>query len=94
MTEPFLSRRHILGWRGWHQRRRARLPGFSTARAGAAPARRQPAPSGTSRIDLHAHVLPPDYRAALLAHGHFTIGGYPTPTVYSTGGRVIHEIAA
>ncbi|MEU5763937.1 amidohydrolase family protein [Nocardia sp. NPDC047648] len=40
---------------------------------------RQPAPSGTYRIDLHAHFLPPDYRAALLEHGHVTIGGYPTP---------------
>ncbi|BDU01134.1 amidohydrolase family protein [Nocardia sputorum] len=40
---------------------------------------RQPAPSGTYRIDLHAHFLPPDYRAALLDHGHVTIGGYPTP---------------
>ncbi|WP_327118152.1 hypothetical protein OHB12_09575 [Nocardia sp. NBC_01730] len=48
--------------------------------AEATPARtRQPAPSGTYRIDLHAHFLPPDYRAALLDHGHFTIGGYPTP---------------
>ncbi|MEV5837332.1 amidohydrolase family protein [Nocardia sp. NPDC052112] len=48
--------------------------------AHAAPARaRQPAPSGTYRIDLHAHFLPPDYRAALLEHGHLTIGGYPTP---------------
>ncbi|MEU1550070.1 amidohydrolase family protein [Nocardia sp. NPDC005745] len=48
--------------------------------AGATPLRtRQPAPSGTYRIDLHAHFLPPDYRAALLEHGHVTIGGYPTP---------------
>ncbi|WP_330231754.1 amidohydrolase [Nocardia sp. NBC_00508] len=48
--------------------------------AQAAPGRpQQPAPSGTYRIDLHAHFLPPDYRAALLDHGHFTIGGYPTP---------------
>lgn len=53
----------------------AALPG-----ARAAPVRAgQPAPSGTYRIDLHAHFLPPDYRAALLAHGHLTIGGYPTP---------------
>nr|WP_221333529.1 amidohydrolase family protein [Nocardia transvalensis] len=28
---------------------------------------------------MHAHFLPPDYRAALLEHGHVTIGGYPTP---------------
>ncbi|MEU2031064.1 amidohydrolase family protein [Nocardia amamiensis] len=48
--------------------------------AQAAPARTQrPAPSGAYRIDLHAHFLPPDYRAALLDHGHVTIGGYPTP---------------
>ncbi|MVU80664.1 amidohydrolase family protein [Nocardia sp. ET3-3] len=39
----------------------------------------QPAPTGTYRIDVHAHFLPPDYRAALLEHGHLTIGGYPTP---------------
>ncbi|MGW5113599.1 amidohydrolase family protein [Nocardia sp. NPDC004123] len=46
----------------------------------AVPARaQQPAPTGTYRIDLHAHFLPPDYRAALLEHGHLTIGGYPTP---------------
>ncbi|MFZ2242811.1 MAG: amidohydrolase family protein, partial [Gordonia amarae] len=25
------------------------------------------------------HFLPPEYRAALLDHGHYTIGGYPTP---------------
>ncbi|MFF7944425.1 amidohydrolase family protein [Nocardia gamkensis] len=50
------------------------------AGARATPLRtRQPAPSGTYRIDLHAHFLPPDYRAALLEHGHVTIGGYPTP---------------
>ncbi|WP_433680244.1 amidohydrolase family protein [Nocardia sp. CA-119907] len=52
----------------------------SLPRAVAAPARaQQSAPSGTYRIDLHAHFLPPDYRAALLEHGHLTIGGYPTP---------------
>ncbi|MGW3543649.1 amidohydrolase family protein [Nocardia niigatensis] len=45
-----------------------------------APVRaQQPPPGGTYRIDLHAHFLPPDYRAALLEHGHLTIGGYPTP---------------
>ncbi|MEV6217598.1 amidohydrolase family protein [Nocardia sp. NPDC051833] len=37
------------------------------------------APDSAYRIDLHAHFLPPDYRAALLEHGHVTIGGYPTP---------------
>ncbi|MBF6222559.1 amidohydrolase [Nocardia abscessus] len=52
----------------------------TAAVARATPARtRQPAPSGAYRIDLHAHFLPPDYRAALLDHGHVTIGGYPTP---------------
>lgn len=37
------------------------------------------APAGTYRIDMHAHFLPPEYRAALLTHGYLTIGGYPTP---------------
>ena len=37
------------------------------------------APTGRYRIDLHAHFLPPEYRSALLSHGHVTIGGYPTP---------------
>lgn len=36
-------------------------------------------PTGRYRLDVHAHTLPPDYRAALLEHGHLTIGGYPTP---------------
>lgn len=35
--------------------------------------------SGLHRIDLHAHFLPPEYRASLLAQGYATIGGYPTP---------------
>ncbi|KXO98346.1 amidohydrolase family protein [Tsukamurella pseudospumae] len=53
--------------------------------AAAAPAAAKPepgfaAPTGQYRVDLHAHFLPPEYRAALLSHGHFTIGGYPTPT--------------
>lgn len=34
---------------------------------------------GNYRIDLHAHFLPPEYRAALISHGYLTIGGYPTP---------------
>ncbi|MFF0633836.1 amidohydrolase family protein [Nocardia sp. NPDC004151] len=67
--------------------RRAALGGGLAGLAAAAlpaglatPARaEQPAPAGTYRIDLHAHFLPPDYRAALLEHGHLTIGGYPTP---------------
>lgn len=37
------------------------------------------APAGRYRIDMHAHALPPEYRAALLSHGYVTIGGYPTP---------------
>lgn len=54
--------------------------GLPAVRAQAAPARRQaPPPSGAYRIDLHAHFLPPDYRASLIEHGHVTIGGYPTP---------------
>ncbi|MEC3918497.1 amidohydrolase family protein [Nocardia sp. CDC160] len=53
----------------------AALPVGGATRARA----QQPAPTGTYRIDLHAHFLPPDYRAALLEHGHLTIGGYPTP---------------
>lgn len=83
MTESTLSRRRMLGGVAAGTLGVAALgaaPEFSAARAQAAPIRRQPAPSGTYRIDLHAHFLPPDYRAALLAHGHFTIGGYPTPT--------------
>ncbi|WP_245714196.1 hypothetical protein [Nocardia vaccinii] len=48
-------------------------------RAEAAPARRHTPPSGNYRIDLHAHFLPPEYRASLLEHGHLTVGGYPTP---------------
>ncbi|MET9211702.1 MULTISPECIES: amidohydrolase family protein [unclassified Nocardia] len=57
------------------------LPLGSSTQFGAAGTARaqQPAPSGTYRIDLHSHVLPPDYRSALLSHGHYTIGGYPTP---------------
>ncbi|WP_431969953.1 amidohydrolase family protein [Nocardia sp. bgisy134] len=80
MVVPSFSRRRALGSAAAGVAALAAAPGFSPARAEAVPARRQPAPSGTYRIDLHAHVLPPDYRAALLAHGHFTIGGYPTPT--------------
>ncbi|WP_242640399.1 amidohydrolase family protein [Rhodococcoides fascians] len=47
--------------------------------AAAAPVVRTQLPAGNYRIDLHAHCLPPDYRSSLLEHGHFTIGGYPTP---------------
>nr|WP_238403516.1 amidohydrolase family protein [Gordonia desulfuricans] len=39
----------------------------------------QAAPAGHYRVDLHAHFLPPDYRAALIEHGHLTIGGHPLP---------------
>ena len=65
--------------------RRSLLIGAGAAAAGAAiaasavPAAAAPAPTGRYRIDLHAHFLPPEYRAALLEHGHYTIGGYPTP---------------
>lgn len=66
--------------------RRSLLAGATAAAAGAAaiaagagPADASPAPRGRYRIDLHAHFLPPEYRSALLEHGHFTIGGYPTP---------------
>lgn len=65
--------------------RRRVLGGAALAAAGAGavsvfPATaRAAAPSGKYRIDLHAHFLPPEYRAALLSHGYFTIGGYPTP---------------
>lgn len=45
--------------------------------AATAPAPRG-APAGRYRIDLHAHVLPPEYRSALLSRGMFTIGGFPT----------------
>lgn len=38
------------------------------------------APAGTYRVDVHAHFLPPEYRAALISHGYLTVGGYPTPT--------------
>lgn len=52
-----------------------------TSSATAYPMRRsdESLPSSPYRIDMHAHVLPPQYRAALLSHGHLTIGGYPTP---------------
>ncbi|MFF2082818.1 amidohydrolase family protein [Nocardia sp. NPDC058176] len=54
--------------------------GTSTGVGAAGTARAQyAAPTGTYRIDLHTHVLPPDYRAALLSNGHYTVGGYPTP---------------
>lgn len=36
------------------------------------------APPG-GRIDLHAHVIAPEYRIALLEHGQELSGGYPTP---------------
>ncbi|GAB3163280.1 amidohydrolase family protein [Amycolatopsis stemonae] len=65
---------------------RRRAVGATAALAGAgllgtvpATARAASAPSGTYRIDLHAHFLPPEYRAALLSYGYLTIGGYPTP---------------
>lgn len=33
----------------------------------------------TNRIDMHAHTLPPDYRASMVEHGHGTIAGLPLP---------------
>ncbi|MET9265348.1 amidohydrolase family protein [Amycolatopsis sp. NPDC004079] len=63
-------------------RRRAVTSAAALASAGlfsTAAARATAAPSGAYRIDLHAHFLPPEYRASLLSHGYFTIGGYPTP---------------
>lgn len=67
-----ISRRRLLGG--------AAAAGAAGLAFAGSPARSFAAPSGTYRIDLHAHFLPPDYRAALLEHGYFTIGGYPTPT--------------
>jgi predicted TIM-barrel fold metal-dependent hydrolase len=32
------------------------------------------------RIDMHAHPIFPEYRAAMLEDGRFSNGGYPTPT--------------
>lgn len=54
--------------------------GIAAANAPTSAAQPNHAPNGAYRIDLHAHFLPPEYRAALLEHGHLTIGGYPTPT--------------
>ncbi|GEE01760.1 amidohydrolase [Gordonia spumicola] len=53
--------------------------GAAAAATAAGPAGAAPAPKGRYRIDLHAHCLPPEYRESLLEHGHYTIGGYPTP---------------
>ncbi|MFD4406820.1 amidohydrolase family protein [Nocardia sp. NPDC058499] len=53
--------------------------GLGVPEAQARLRRQSPPPTGSYRIDLHAHFLPPDYRASLIEHGHFTIGGYPTP---------------
>lgn len=52
--------------------------GPSFASAGIRPAR-MALPAGNYRIDLHAHYLPPEYRAALVSRGMLTIGGYPLP---------------
>lgn len=54
----------------------ATLAAATTPSAAAAP---QSLPRGNYRVDLHSHFLPPDYRTALIEHGHLTIGGYPTP---------------
>ncbi|MFX0579236.1 amidohydrolase family protein [Nocardia nepalensis] len=77
-ARPMVSRRRALGSAVAGTLGAAAAAAMPSALA--APARtQQAAPSGTYRIDLHAHFLPPDYRAALLDHGHLTIGGYPTP---------------
>ncbi|MFC8529952.1 amidohydrolase family protein [Nocardia sp. NPDC057227] len=73
------SRRRLLGGAAAGTLGAATLAATGMPAAQAAPIRRQPAPTGAYRIDLHAHFLPPDYRASLLEHGHVTIGGYPTP---------------
>lgn len=53
---------------------------LGTTTANAESVKQFTAPEGHYRIDLHAHFLPPEYRSALLEHGHVTVGGYPTPT--------------
>jgi 6-methylsalicylate decarboxylase len=47
--------------------------------ASAAPAQGWRAPGGRYRIDVHAHALPPAYRAALVAAGGTDAGGVVTP---------------
>jgi len=70
-----IGRRHVLGGAVAGALGAAVLPAGLAVPAAA----QQPAPSGRYRIDLHGHFLPPDYRAALLEHGHFTLVGLPTP---------------
>lgn len=72
-----LSRRSLLG--GVAATGAAAALSAPTAAARPLARRQGPAPTGRYRIDMHAHFLPPEYRAALLTHGHLTIGGYPTP---------------
>ncbi len=71
-SSPPIARRSLLIGAG------ALAAGISATSA-APVANASPTPEGRYRIDLHAHFLPPEYRQALLDHGHFTIGGYPTP---------------
>lgn len=78
-TFPATSRRRLLSGAGAAGLGMAALAAVAPGPAAAAPTRGQPPPTGAYRIDLHAHFLPPDYRAALIEHGHLTIGGYPTP---------------
>lgn len=74
MTEFAVNRRQLI--KGTSAAAGATLIGAAVAGgSGSAHA----APAGRYRIDLHAHFLPPEYRSALLSHGHVTIGGYPTP---------------
>lgn len=90
MKEPTtsgpLTRRRFLGGTAMASAAAGSLFAARTARAeveapgaGATADSTNGPPAGRYRIDLHAHVLPPDYRAALLSRGHLTIGGFPTP---------------
>ena len=79
-----VTRRAVLGaaaaaaaWAGQVTAPKARAD--TTPGSAAAPAPSAGTGGAPSRIDLHAHFLPPEYRDALLSHGYLTIGGYPTP---------------
>ena len=70
MSERGLTRRGVIGAGAAAA---LALPAVGRAAPGVATA-----PPG-GRIDLHAHHIPPVYRAALLEAGMVTIAGYPTP---------------
>ncbi|MBY6364635.1 amidohydrolase [Rhodococcus corynebacterioides] len=72
-----LNRRQLLG-AGVSAAAAAGAAALVGTGTGTAAAQSQPV-GGRYRIDLHAHFLPPEYRAALISHGYFTVGGYPTP---------------